>query len=156
MNDLIFARMLHVVGVIWWLGGVAMVTTVLLPMAQRRSDPKEGFKLFEEVESYFVVQARVAVILVGLTGFYMAWKLNLWMRFTLIEFWWMHLMVVIWGIYVVMLFVLEPIMDKKICHAVHHHGLNPIPRMIWVHRVLLFLSLVAAAAAVGGPHGMYI
>ena len=32
MNEFAFARVLHVLGVVLWIGGVAMVTTVLLPI----------------------------------------------------------------------------------------------------------------------------
>jgi uncharacterized membrane protein len=31
MDDLTIARAIHVVGVVFWIGGVAFVTTVLLP-----------------------------------------------------------------------------------------------------------------------------
>ena len=31
MNDLALARVLHLLGVLLWIGGVAMVTTVILP-----------------------------------------------------------------------------------------------------------------------------
>ena len=35
------ARMLHVLGVVLWIGGVAFVTTVLLPSAGRMQSPEE-------------------------------------------------------------------------------------------------------------------
>ena len=35
MSDWIAARVLHVLGVVLWIGGVAMATTVLLPAARR-------------------------------------------------------------------------------------------------------------------------
>jgi hypothetical protein len=37
MDDIVIARGLHVLGVVIWIGGLAMVTTVLLP-AIRRGD----------------------------------------------------------------------------------------------------------------------
>ena len=41
MNDFVLARVIHVLGVVLWIGGVAMVTTVLLP-ALRRMDHNEN------------------------------------------------------------------------------------------------------------------
>ena len=41
MVELIVARILHVIGVVLWIGGVAMVTTVLLPATRRLKAPEE-------------------------------------------------------------------------------------------------------------------
>jgi uncharacterized membrane protein len=35
MDDLAFARVLHVLAVVIWIGGVSMVTTALLPAVRR-------------------------------------------------------------------------------------------------------------------------
>ena len=39
--EFVFARVLHVLGVVLWIGGVAMVTTVLLPVIRKFKDPEE-------------------------------------------------------------------------------------------------------------------
>src|SRR5262245_41285646 len=44
------------------------------------------FQTFHAVEHGLVWQARAAVLVVGLTGFYMAWRLDLWDRFRVAEF----------------------------------------------------------------------
>ena len=44
----IVARILHVIGVVLWIGGVAFVTTVLIPALRSLPDEKERFKLFEK------------------------------------------------------------------------------------------------------------
>jgi uncharacterized membrane protein len=36
----VFARTLHVLGVVLWIGGVAFVTTVLIPSLKRIADSK--------------------------------------------------------------------------------------------------------------------
>ena len=41
MSDLAFARALHVLAVVFWIGGVAMVTTVLLPATRRLKTSQE-------------------------------------------------------------------------------------------------------------------
>jgi hypothetical protein len=54
-------------------------------------------------------QARVCVLIVGVSGIYMAWRLELWSRFQSAAFWWMHAMVLVWLLFTLMLFVVEPV-----------------------------------------------
>src|SRR5262245_47690839 len=49
MDGLIAARVLHVLGVVLWIGGVALVTTVLLPATRRMKTPAERIELFESI-----------------------------------------------------------------------------------------------------------
>src|SRR5215216_583073 len=108
MNEFAFARVLHVLGVVFWIGGVAMVTTVLIPaMAQMRSS-SERMEFFDRIESRFAPQARFTTLLVGLSGFYMVHILNAWSRFAELRYWWMHAMVLVWAIFTLMLFLVEP------------------------------------------------
>jgi uncharacterized membrane protein len=86
MTDVIIARALHVLSVAIWIGGVSMVTTVALPAARRGDLGENRLRAFQAIEGRFVWQARVAVVVVGLTGFYMAWRLDLWDRFRMAEF----------------------------------------------------------------------
>ena len=51
MEDLALARALHVLAVVLWIGGVAMVTTVLLPAIRRLPLSDDPVALFEQVES---------------------------------------------------------------------------------------------------------
>ncbi len=68
MNEFVLARVLHVLGVVLWIGGVAMVTTVLLPSVRRMKTPEERVAFFEAVERRFASQARGTTLLTGLTG----------------------------------------------------------------------------------------
>jgi uncharacterized membrane protein len=60
VNDLALVRVLHVLGVVLWIGGVAFVTLVLLPglrdmcEAQRSTEP---FDAFVALERRFASQA---------------------------------------------------------------------------------------------------
>ena len=108
MNDLAIARAVHVLAVVIWIGGVGMVTTVILPMVRRARMPTEGQALLEAVERRFIWQARIATLLVAASGFYMVERLDLWDRFRDIEFWWMHAMVLLWLIFTLVLFIGEP------------------------------------------------
>jgi uncharacterized membrane protein len=69
VTDFILARVLHVLAVVLWIGGVGLVTTVLLPSI-RRSYPVEGrFGAFHAMEDRFARQARVTTAIVGASGF---------------------------------------------------------------------------------------
>ena len=90
MDDIILARALHVLAVVIWIGGVAMATTVVLPAVRRGDLGEDRLQAFQAIEHRFVWQARTAVIVVGLTGLYMMWRLDLWDRFQAVTFWWMR------------------------------------------------------------------
>ena len=81
MDDVIVARALHVLAVVIWIGGVSMATTVALPAVRRGDLGEDRLKAFQAIEHRFVWQARSAIIVVGLSGFYMIWRLGLWDRF---------------------------------------------------------------------------
>ncbi len=154
MDGVIFARVLHVLGVVLWIGGVAFVTLVLLPAVKHMREPAERVGFFEKVESDFVRQARVTTLLTGLSGFYLVHSLGAWFRFTDPHYWWMHAMVLVWGVFTLMLFVLEPMWLHRWFQARARRDpegtFSIITRMHWV---LLILSLVTVSAAVAGSHG---
>lgn len=72
MMDMTIARALHVLAVVIWIGGVSMATTIALPGILRGDFGKDRLRMLEAIEHRFAWQARIAVIVVGLTGFYMA------------------------------------------------------------------------------------
>lgn len=154
MSDLVIARALHVLAVVHWIGGVAMVTLVLLPALRTTVEPAARHELFERLEARFARQARISVTLVGLSGFYLVFRLSLWMRFAEPRDWWMHLMVLVWAVFSVVLFIAEPLF----LHAWFRRRAAAAPRetfnrIEYAHRVLLTVSTVAVAAAVLGAHG---
>ncbi len=154
MEEFAFARVIHVLAVVLWIGGVAMVTTVLLPALRRMDSPEEAITLFERLESRFALQAKFAVLLTGLSGFYMIDYINGWDRYTDPSYWWIHAMTVIWAVFAVVLFVLEPLFLRRL--FVERGKVNPTGTFAVVthfHRVLLVLSLLTIAGAVAGSHG---
>jgi hypothetical protein len=74
-------RALHVLGVVIWIGGVAMVTMVVLPALQRGDLGSNPLQVFGGIERRFAWHARIATVIVGLTGFYMTQRLDLWIGF---------------------------------------------------------------------------
>ena len=57
INEFALARALHVLGVVLWIGGVALVTTVLLPATRARVRAEERVQFFAGVESRFAALA---------------------------------------------------------------------------------------------------
>jgi uncharacterized membrane protein len=104
-GDLAVARIIHVLGVVHWIGGVAAVTKIVLPHARHLPDTNSAIEAFETFERRFVRQARISVALTGVSGIYMLWRLAPWGRFESSSFWWLHLMVALWILFVLMLFV---------------------------------------------------
>ncbi len=153
MIDLALARALHVLAVVLWIGGVAMTTLVLIPNIMRAAGTVEQFEAFER---RFALQSRITVLLAGVSGFYMVWRLDLWARFTELRFWWMHAMTIVWLAFSVVLYVLEPLVLHRWFRArsaVDAHGTMQLVQTL--HRILLAASLVTIAGAVAGSHGMF-
>ena len=80
MDDVVIARALHVLFVVIWIGGVSMATTVVLPAVRRGDLGENWLQAFQAIEHRFAWQARTAIVIVGLTGVYMTWRLDLWDR----------------------------------------------------------------------------
>lgn len=155
MDDFTIARALHVVAVLMWIGGVAFVTTIVMPFIRRSTLPAERLAAFHRIEGPFARQASFWVLLAGATGFWMAYRADMWSRFTELQFWWMHAMVAVWLFFAVMLFVIEPLyLHRRLTSS-------PTPAADFVrferlHRVLLVVSLITVAGAVAGSHGLVI
>lgn len=148
------ARAVHVLAVVLWIGGVAMVTTVLLPAVQRQIKNGEQVEFFERLESCFAAQARWTTLLAGATGFWLVWRLDLWARFAEARFWWMHAMVAIWAIFTVMLFVLEPLfLHRRLLERSRRDPSGTFVLVQRFHWVLLVVSLITVFGAVAGSHG---
>jgi uncharacterized membrane protein len=154
MDDVTIARVLHVVGVVLWIGGVAFVTTVLLPAVRRMKEPQERVAFFEAVEGKFAWQARGTTLLVGASGFYIIGVWDLWSRFESAAYWWMHAMVLVWVLFTVMLFLAEPLFLHRWFLVKARQEPERIFRLIqWLHWVLLTISVLTVIGAVAGSHG---
>ena len=148
------ARALHVLAVVVWIGGVAMVTTVLLPAVRRQADPAGRLELFDRLESRFAAQARWTTALAGATGFWLAWRFDMWSRFAELRYWWMHAMVAVWLLFTAMLFVIEPLfLHRRLRERGRRDPAGTLDFIERFHRVLLILSLVTVFGAVAGSHG---
>jgi uncharacterized membrane protein len=81
MEYFTLARVLHVLAVVLWIGGVAMVTTVIIPAVKRMKSKEDKIETFEKIEGRFAIQAKITTLITGITGFYMVYALDAWNRF---------------------------------------------------------------------------
>ncbi len=157
IDDVIIARAIHVIAVVFWIGGVAMVTTALLPAVRCFKAPEERVTFFELVEQRFAGQSRVSTLIAGLSGFYMTYRLDLWDKFNSATSWWMHGMVAVWLLFMLMLFVLEPLFLHRWFLARAEPAPEPTFRLIQgMHWLLLILSVIVIFGAVAGSHGLLL
>jgi len=154
MEGAVIARVLHVLGVVLWIGGVAFVTVVLLPAVKRLREPAERVELFEKVEAGFARQARVTTLVTGLSGIYLVHRLGAWDRFTDLHYWWMHAMVLVWALFTLILFVLEPLwLHRWFRDRAQRDPAGTLAIIARLHWLLLAASLVTVAGAAAGSHG---
>lgn len=154
MGSFILARVIHVLGVVAWIGGVAMVTTVLLPAVRRFKDAEERLAFFERVEARFARQARWTTLITGASGLYMLNYLHAWAWIHQWSHWWVGAMILVWAIFTLMLFVLEPLVLHRLFRA--RAARDPDGTFVFIqlmHWVLLLVSLITIAGAVAGSHG---
>jgi uncharacterized membrane protein len=154
IDDLSLARAIHVLSLVHWIGGVSVVTTVVLPNARRLPDAAAAVAAFEAFEMRFARQARVSILLAGLSGAYMLMKLDAWNWFAQASFWWLHLMVAVWFLFALMIYVLEPLAIHRLFHyyAVRNKD-HAFALATWLHAVVLGVSALAIGAGVFGTHG---
>ena len=157
MDKLTLARALHVLAVVLWIGGVAMVTMVIIPAIKRLKSKEDRIKTFEAIEGRFSLQAKITVTVTGITGFYMLYLLDGWHRYLDITYWWVHAMTIVWFIFTIVLFILEPYVLHRLFKKYAEN--NPEKTFGFVQRahwVLLILSLITIFGAVAGSHGWFL
>lgn len=156
MEYFTLARVIHVIAVILWIGGVSMVTTVLIPAIKKMKSKEERIATFEMIEGKFAIQAKITTLLTGLSGFYMLYALDGWNRYLDYKFWWIHAMTLVWILFTLILYVLEPLVLHKLFKK--YATENPEKTFGIMHRlhwVLLIISLITTAGAVAGSHGWF-
>lgn len=155
MDDLTVARAVHVLAVIHWIGGVAFVTAVILPAIAAFEAPSRRFALFEAIEHRFSAQVKISVPVAGLSGAWMAWRLDAWSRFLEPAGWWLAAMALVWLLFMAILFVVEPLLLRGWFHG--RVSADPAGAFRFVQRahvILLLAGMTVAAAGVLGAHGL--
>ena len=155
MDDVVLARALHVLAVVHWIGGVAFVTLVALPLANARGGP-EGLALFGAIERRFAAQVRWSIAIAGASGLWMTYRMDLWYRFADPRFWWMSAMAGLWLVFALMVFVLEPLLHPRFEAEGRRDPLAMLRRISRVHAVLLTIAALTVLGAVAGAQGVNV
>jgi uncharacterized membrane protein len=154
MPPIVLARVVHVLSIVLWIGGVAFVTTVLIPAIRKLSSDDQRIEVFEQLESRFALQARVTTLLAGASGLYMIHVMGAWSRYLDPTYWWMHLMTFIWLAFTVVLIALEPqLLNRWFIASAKQDSDRAFRFLQRMHWVLLTLSIVAIVGAVAGSRG---
>lgn len=154
MDWITITRALHLIAIVHWIGGLAMVTLVILPGIMRMPQERK-LETFLAIEERFAGQAKVSVTVAGLTGLYMVHGPLAWERFLDPGYWWMHAMVLVWAIFTFMLFAAEPLfLHAKVARMADRDPDATFSLMLRAHRILLALATVTVGGAALGAHGM--
>ena len=154
MSLLVFARVIHVISIVFWIGGVAFMTTVVTPALRRTPDPQQRWELFEKFENRFALQAKVVTVAVVLSGIIMNFLLNAWPRYLGISHWWMHMRSLVWLIFILILFVFEPLfLNLWFSEKARDNSEAAFSLLQRTHWLLLILSLLAIIGTVAGIRG---
>jgi len=151
-------HIIHLLTVILWIGGLAFVTVIMLPITLSTKDSLQKVLSFQRVEHRFAKQARIYNVITGASGFAMlyitGWH-NLLFTGQGIP---LTVMTMIWVFWFVMLWGLEPLIIRKMLEKMlkgeEKMDIDGVFRKMFVlHWVLMAVSLVAAAAGALTAHG---
>jgi uncharacterized membrane protein len=138
-------------------GGAGFVTSIVLPAVRRLGEPAERLAVFDALERRFAWRARATALLAGLSGLYMPVRLDLWHRFLLPGFWWMHAMVAVWRVFTAVLFVAEPlVLHRWLLARAKARPEATFALVERLHWLLLGLGVITILGAVAGSHGLLI
>jgi hypothetical protein len=85
----------------------------------------------------------------------MAYRLDLWDLFADPAYWWLAAMLGLWLVFMVMLFVIEPLLHARFERRAREDPATSFRRMGGIHDLLLLLAALTAFGAVAGVHGFF-
>lgn len=153
-------HIVHLLTVILWIGGLAFVTMIVLPMAISTKDPLQKVLVFQRVEHRFAKIARAYNLITGISGFIMmflmGWQSVLFTRAGAA----LTFMLLVWVFWFVMLWGLEPIVIKKMLDNMAKSGTkmdidSVFRRLNKLHWFMVAISLAASAAGALVAHGSF-
>lgn len=153
-------HIVHLLTVILWIGGLAFVTIIVLPMAIKTPDALQKVLLFQRVEHRFAKIARAYNLITGISGFammfLMGWQKVLFTRPGIP----LTFMMLVWIFWFVMLFGLEPLIIKKMLENMAKGGAKMdidsiFGRLNKMHYMMVAISLAASAAGAMVAHGSF-
>ena len=86
----------------------------------------------------------------------MMYELDAWDRYLDYRYWWIHAMTLVWIIFSLILYVLEPLVLHKLFRKYAEKDAGKVFAIMHrAHWFLLLLSLLTTAGAVAGSHGWF-
>ena len=151
-------HIIHLLTVIIWIGGLGFITIIVLPMLIKWDDPLQKALTFQSIEHRFAPIARVYNVITGVTGFVMVYLTGWHKLYLTTKGIPLLIMTLIWFLWFVMLFGLEPLVVKKMLDRMANSGVKMeietiFARMNRMHWVLMMLSLAASIAGIIFAHG---
>ena len=155
MNDVSFARAIHELSVMLWIGGIGFVTTVLMPVIHHTRPPQARLATFQPFGNFFAWQARISVLLAGLSGFYLTYRFDSWDRFGSGHYLWMDAMLGLWLLFVVKLSNVEMLFSGRRRATLEDPNGRTFARIQRFHEILFILSLAVVFVSAAGAHGQF-
>ncbi len=145
---------LHVVSIVFWIGGVGFVTLVLLPALSFLPE-ETRFAFFAECERRFGAQARVLILIAGASGGALIARLHLAGALRHGHAWGIEAMIALWVVFAVLLFVLEPLVLHKAMRRLAQTDARRVQVLLTRgHRVLLTLATLTILGGVLWVNGL--
>jgi hypothetical protein len=82
----------------------------------------------------------------------MVWRMELWPRFAGASFWWMHAMVLVWALFMMIVFIVEPLAHSYLASLAASDPVAILRRLSRTHTLLLAAASVTIVGAVAGDH----
>jgi uncharacterized membrane protein len=143
---------IHVIGVIMWIGGVSFVTMVIFPMMSRTGGSLEMALLFQGVEHRFAGIVRWLIGIVGATGLcilYVKYGFAILLEMRGVG---ILIMIIVWLLYTVIILSERKIFGKIFADP-NKTDMNKALRTInLMHWFLLLFSFSAVAAGIWFSH----
>lgn len=143
---------IHVIGVIIWIGGVAFVTMVIFPMMYSTEGSLDKALLFQGVEHQFAGIVRWLIGIVGATGLYILY----------VEYGFAILlerrgvgiliMLIVWLLYTTIILSERKIFGKIFANPERINMNKALSTINFMHWVLLLISFSAVAAGIWFSH----
>ena len=144
---------IHVIGVIIWIGGVAFVTMVIFPMMYQTEGSLEKALLFQRVEHRFAGMVRWLIAIVGVTGFWLLYSKYGFGILTQRRGIGILIMIFAWTLYTVILLSERKIFSKIFADPEKIDMNNALKIINGMHWALLVISISAVAGGVWFGHG---
>lgn len=151
-------HIIHVITVILWIGGLGFITIIVFPIMLSTKDALAKVLMFQRIEHRFAPLARAYNLITGATGVLMVISMN-WQRILFTRAGApLLIMALIWVMWFVMLFGLEPIIVRRMLDRMSRGGEKMeietiFARMNRMHWILFIISLVAVTSGAVFAHG---